>query len=259
MRRPMSGIRLLAVSMACASPIARSRWQILPTALPILSCLGEKSVNPDHYQDGQDPGDDWTFMTGCQDDIARGCGTATDGGVLSAHAGTRYARGSYYIFFGMPMLLVATCRSAMPRCERPAIDRRLRPSAACAIAWTTSRLTEGRSSNRHAADVHPGGGSYFLLRLVVLHRHRPGCRPRPLVAALQEGRASRHAFFFRGVDLRTTFFVGLLAAAFGAARFRAARFDGPAAARSLKEIQSVLEGHFLDRHVAGARRWSLHR
>ncbi len=41
--------------------------------------LGEKYVNPDNYLTGQDPGDDWNFMTGCQDDIVRGCGSAADG------------------------------------------------------------------------------------------------------------------------------------------------------------------------------------
>jgi len=41
--------------------------------------LGEKYVNPDDYLTGQDGGDDWTFMSGCQDDICRGCGVASDG------------------------------------------------------------------------------------------------------------------------------------------------------------------------------------
>ena len=41
--------------------------------------LGEKYINPDNYLNGQDGGDDWNFMTGCQDDIARGCGVASDG------------------------------------------------------------------------------------------------------------------------------------------------------------------------------------
>jgi prepilin-type N-terminal cleavage/methylation domain-containing protein/prepilin-type processing-associated H-X9-DG protein len=40
--------------------------------------LGEKHVNPDNYLDGQDGGDDWTFMSGCQDDICRGCGAPED-------------------------------------------------------------------------------------------------------------------------------------------------------------------------------------
>jgi len=41
--------------------------------------LGEKYVNPDNYLTGQDGGDDWNFVTGCQDDIVRGCGVASDG------------------------------------------------------------------------------------------------------------------------------------------------------------------------------------
>jgi prepilin-type N-terminal cleavage/methylation domain-containing protein len=41
--------------------------------------LGEKYVNPDNYMDGQDGGDDWTFLSGCQDDNVRGCGSAADG------------------------------------------------------------------------------------------------------------------------------------------------------------------------------------
>jgi len=41
--------------------------------------LGEKYVNPDNYLTGQDPGDDWNFVSGCQDDIVRGCGSAADG------------------------------------------------------------------------------------------------------------------------------------------------------------------------------------
>ena len=41
--------------------------------------LGEKMVNPDNYLDGLDGGDDWTFMDGCQDDVCRGCGIASDG------------------------------------------------------------------------------------------------------------------------------------------------------------------------------------
>jgi prepilin-type N-terminal cleavage/methylation domain-containing protein len=41
--------------------------------------LGEKHVNPDHYLDGQDGGDDWAIYTGSQDDIVRGCGEASSG------------------------------------------------------------------------------------------------------------------------------------------------------------------------------------
>jgi prepilin-type N-terminal cleavage/methylation domain-containing protein/prepilin-type processing-associated H-X9-DG protein len=41
--------------------------------------LGEKYINPDNYLTGQDGGDDWTFMSGCQDDVCRGCGVASDG------------------------------------------------------------------------------------------------------------------------------------------------------------------------------------
>jgi prepilin-type N-terminal cleavage/methylation domain-containing protein/prepilin-type processing-associated H-X9-DG protein len=40
--------------------------------------LGEKSVNPDHYTDGQDGGDDWTIFSGSQDDNVRGCGNRVD-------------------------------------------------------------------------------------------------------------------------------------------------------------------------------------
>lgn len=40
--------------------------------------VGEKEVNPDHYTDGLDGGDDWGMYTGSQDDILRGCG-ANDG------------------------------------------------------------------------------------------------------------------------------------------------------------------------------------
>jgi prepilin-type N-terminal cleavage/methylation domain-containing protein len=40
--------------------------------------VGEKQVNPDHYEDGLDAGDDWGMFTGSQDDIVRGCG-AKDG------------------------------------------------------------------------------------------------------------------------------------------------------------------------------------
>jgi hypothetical protein len=40
--------------------------------------LGEKQVNPDHYLDGQDAGDDWSIFTGGQDDILRGCGDPVD-------------------------------------------------------------------------------------------------------------------------------------------------------------------------------------
>ncbi len=36
--------------------------------------LGEKSVDPDHYLDGWDGGDDWTMYTGQQDDIVRSVG-----------------------------------------------------------------------------------------------------------------------------------------------------------------------------------------
>jgi prepilin-type N-terminal cleavage/methylation domain-containing protein/prepilin-type processing-associated H-X9-DG protein len=41
--------------------------------------LGEKMVNPDNYLDGLDGGDDWSDMDGCQDDVCRGCGCASDG------------------------------------------------------------------------------------------------------------------------------------------------------------------------------------
>ena len=33
--------------------------------------LGEKHVNPDHYSDGADRGDDWSWDTGQQDDVSR--------------------------------------------------------------------------------------------------------------------------------------------------------------------------------------------
>jgi len=36
--------------------------------------LGEKPVDPDHYLDGMDGGDDWTMYTGQQDDIVRSVG-----------------------------------------------------------------------------------------------------------------------------------------------------------------------------------------
>jgi prepilin-type N-terminal cleavage/methylation domain-containing protein/prepilin-type processing-associated H-X9-DG protein len=41
--------------------------------------LGEKYVNPDNYLTGTDGGDDWSYITGCQDDTVRGCGAAVDG------------------------------------------------------------------------------------------------------------------------------------------------------------------------------------
>jgi prepilin-type N-terminal cleavage/methylation domain-containing protein len=41
--------------------------------------LGEKQMNPDHYTDGYDPGDDWGMYTGAQDDNVRGCGAAGTG------------------------------------------------------------------------------------------------------------------------------------------------------------------------------------
>ena len=35
---------------------------------------GEKYMNPDHYTDGQDGGDDWSMFTGQQDDVSRSVG-----------------------------------------------------------------------------------------------------------------------------------------------------------------------------------------
>ena len=36
--------------------------------------VGEKYINPDHYTDGQDGGDDWSMYTGQQDDVSRTVG-----------------------------------------------------------------------------------------------------------------------------------------------------------------------------------------
>ena len=40
--------------------------------------LGEKSVDPDHYSDGMDGGDDWSMYSGHQDDIVRSVGDPTN-------------------------------------------------------------------------------------------------------------------------------------------------------------------------------------
>jgi hypothetical protein len=47
--------------------------------------LGEKEVNPDQYLVGMDPGDDWSMFSGCQDDVCRGCGVASDGAGYYPH------------------------------------------------------------------------------------------------------------------------------------------------------------------------------
>jgi prepilin-type N-terminal cleavage/methylation domain-containing protein len=45
--------------------------------------IGEKSINPDHYLDGKDGGDDWSMYSGQQDDISRAVGYSDASGFHS--------------------------------------------------------------------------------------------------------------------------------------------------------------------------------
>ena len=59
----LPGIRDSWRARASVTFIAWSRWLTSKTAPSNTFMLGEKQINPDHYLDGQDGGDDWSMYT----------------------------------------------------------------------------------------------------------------------------------------------------------------------------------------------------